>query len=200
MISFFDPQLKDYSKTSYFSDLFEIAVMEDTKIIDIKHQISQQLKAEKGIDLTPEKMRLREVFAKSPTTVFSNNKTLKESTHTIYTGKILAVQVLESPQTEKVLFFTFFFTFLRRPTLSVSLYNDGIHHLFNSEIVSNSVLMKTQHNKSSKNYLLKNSMLKMLVLPKPIPHGLFQQIYGKSSTTLNLINQFHSFPLSKLEH
>jgi len=46
-------------------------------------------------------MRLREMFTKSPSTIYSDNRTLKDSANCLYNGKSLGIQELPIPESLK---------------------------------------------------------------------------------------------------
>jgi len=52
------------------------------------------LKEEKQVEVDPKLIRIREMFSKSPSTVFCDSKTLQESSKYLFNGKVLGIQEL----------------------------------------------------------------------------------------------------------
>jgi len=92
----FDPENK--KTKDYLMELFELPVQEEILIGDLKQILSTKLKADKQIDIEPKNMRIREMFTRSPSTVYYDTKTLKESANCLYNGKSLAIQELAEPE------------------------------------------------------------------------------------------------------
>jgi len=95
----FDPFLKRGQE--YMEDLFEIPIQEEIQIADLKVFLAQQLKELKNIEMDPKFMRIREMFTKSPSTIYPDGRTLKDSANCLYNGKALAVQELPEPDQPK---------------------------------------------------------------------------------------------------
>jgi len=95
----FDPDLK--KTKDYVEPLYEIPIDENTKIWDIKVMLANKLKEDGKGEHDPKKLRLRELFSKSPSAIYNNNATLKESATCLYNGKALAIQELQEEETEK---------------------------------------------------------------------------------------------------
>jgi hypothetical protein len=108
---FFDPYNKRSKET--FVDLFDTIVNDDIKISDWKAQLAVKIKEEKNIDIPPNRMRIREIFSRSPYKVYPDAAILKDACNYLYSGKQYAIQELdeEEPFKEKdsvVVFFQHF--------------------------------------------------------------------------------------------
>lgn len=94
--SLFDPENR--RSKDYLMELFEIPVSEQILIGDLKVILAARLKEEKQIEIDPKNMRIREMFTKSPSSVYYDSKMLKDSAHCLYNGKPLAIQELSEPE------------------------------------------------------------------------------------------------------
>jgi len=96
---FFDPLLKRNKEP--FEDLFEMNVDETISMPALREIIAKRMKEDKNIEISPENLRIREVFSKSPSKVLRGNGTLKDAVNVLYNGKSLAIQELDGPEQAK---------------------------------------------------------------------------------------------------
>lgn len=95
----FDPLNKRGKEA--FEEVFESSVTEEMTIVDLKQKLVQQLKSEKNIEIEPKKLRLREMYSKTPSKIYKDKNTMKDSSNVIYSGKSLAMQELDHEEDVK---------------------------------------------------------------------------------------------------
>jgi ubiquitin C-terminal hydrolase len=82
-------------------ELFDAPIPEDMLVRDVKLEVSHKLKQDKNIELAPEHIRLREMFHRSPSTIFMDDQSLKEAARVLRPDQIVAVQQIAGPETKQ---------------------------------------------------------------------------------------------------
>jgi len=87
---------KKGSPEIYFEEMFDLVVSSDTAIQDLRLTLVKKLQHEKNITVSPNFLRIREMFYRSPSNVFPGNATFKDKC--LYNGKPVLIQILDEEE------------------------------------------------------------------------------------------------------
>ncbi len=76
---------------------FDMVINENAPISEVKAQLCKKLKEEKKIDITPDRLRIREATYRSVGKVYLDSSTMKQSASFLWIGKQFAMQRLAGP-------------------------------------------------------------------------------------------------------